>query len=227
MLVPWGGPEPVWPVSLVSYPKSCTLHHSVTGTLVFGTISPVHPIAWGPELEKRCLSPGVVRSHVAAQPGPVPCACTLHHPATGVLVPRTTIQEVRTHNLASQTKILHAYVITFCFRASICYCIPLQAGPRLHFCRNGLCCISRSRAGSWLRTAPPTATTTSASTDRRRHRLPLHQQRQRPPLWVARQQQRSPQGERYCKKVLAPVLLRGVTTRPLKPKSWGLSGRWL
>jgi hypothetical protein len=25
--VPWGGLEPVWPVSLVPYPKSCTLHH--------------------------------------------------------------------------------------------------------------------------------------------------------------------------------------------------------
>jgi hypothetical protein len=72
MPVPWGDPEPVWPVSLVPYPKSCTLHHSVTGALVFGTI--------GPELEKRCLSPGVVRSRVAAQPGPVPWACTLHHP---------------------------------------------------------------------------------------------------------------------------------------------------
>jgi hypothetical protein len=30
--VPWGGPEPVWPRSLVPYPKACTLHHSVTGT---------------------------------------------------------------------------------------------------------------------------------------------------------------------------------------------------
>jgi hypothetical protein len=39
--VPWGGPEPVWPLSLVPYPKACTLHHSVTGTLVFGAISPV------------------------------------------------------------------------------------------------------------------------------------------------------------------------------------------
>jgi hypothetical protein len=90
--VPWGGPEPVWPVSLVSYPKSCTLHHSMTGALVFGTIRPVCPTAWGPELEKRCLSPGVVQSRVAAQPGPVPWACTLHHPMAGVLVPRTTIQ---------------------------------------------------------------------------------------------------------------------------------------
>jgi hypothetical protein len=168
----------VWPVSLVPYPKSCTLHHSVMGALVFGTLSPVHPTAWGPELEKRCLSPGVVRSRVAAQPGPVPWACTLHHPAAGVLVPRTTIQEVRTHNLASQTKILYTYVITFRFRASICYDIPLQAGPQLHFCRNGLRCTSRSRAGSWLWIAPPTAATTSASTNRRRHRPPLHQQRQ-------------------------------------------------
>jgi hypothetical protein len=129
MPVPWCGPEPVWPVSLVPYPKSCTLHHSVKGALVFGTISPVRPTAWGPELENRCLSPGVVWSRVAAQPGPVPWACTLHHPATGVLVPRTTIQGVRTHNLPSQTKILYTYVITFCFRASICYYIPLQAGP--------------------------------------------------------------------------------------------------
>jgi hypothetical protein len=30
--VPWGGPEPMWPLSLVPYPKACTLHHSVTGT---------------------------------------------------------------------------------------------------------------------------------------------------------------------------------------------------
>jgi hypothetical protein len=52
MPVPWGGPEPVWPVSLVPYPKSCTLHHFMTRALVFGTISPVRPTAWGPELEK-------------------------------------------------------------------------------------------------------------------------------------------------------------------------------
>jgi hypothetical protein len=70
--VPWGGPEPVWPVSLVPYPKFCTLHHSVKGALVFGTISHVGPTTWGPKLEKRRLSPGVVRSRVAAQPGPVP-----------------------------------------------------------------------------------------------------------------------------------------------------------
>ena len=42
-LVPWGGPEPVWQLSLVPYPKACTLHHSVTGTLVFGAISHVGP----------------------------------------------------------------------------------------------------------------------------------------------------------------------------------------
>ena len=70
--VPWGGPEPVWPLSLVPYPKACTLHHSMTGTLVFGAISPVGPATWGPELENGHLSPGVVRSRVAAQPGPVP-----------------------------------------------------------------------------------------------------------------------------------------------------------
>jgi hypothetical protein len=98
--VPWGGPEPVWPVSLVPYPKPRTLHHSVMGALVFGAISPVGSTTWGPKLEKRCLSPGVVRSRVAAQPGPVPWACTFHHPTAGVLVPRTTIHGVRKHNLA-------------------------------------------------------------------------------------------------------------------------------
>jgi hypothetical protein len=94
----------VWPLSLVSYPKACTLHHPVTGTQVFGAISPVGPITWGPELENGHLSPGVVRSCVATQPGPIPWACTLHHSVTGVLVSRTTVQGVRTHNLASQAK---------------------------------------------------------------------------------------------------------------------------
>jgi hypothetical protein len=36
------------------------------GTLVFGAISPVGPATWGPELENGHLSPGVVRSRVAA-----------------------------------------------------------------------------------------------------------------------------------------------------------------
>jgi hypothetical protein len=99
-LVPWGGPEPVWLLSLVPYPKACTLHRSVTGTIVLRTISPVSPIAWGLELEKRHLSPGVARGRVAAQPGPVPWAYMLRHSVAGVLVPRTTIQGVRTHNLA-------------------------------------------------------------------------------------------------------------------------------
>jgi hypothetical protein len=98
--VPLGGPEPVWPLSLVPYQKACTLHRSVMGTLVLRIISPVDPTTWGPELEKRHLSPGVARSSVAAQPGPVPWSCMLCHSVAGVLVPRTTIQGVRTHNLA-------------------------------------------------------------------------------------------------------------------------------
>jgi hypothetical protein len=54
--VPWGGSKPVWPLSLVPYPKACTLHHSVMGTLVFGAISLVGPATWGPELENgTCL----------------------------------------------------------------------------------------------------------------------------------------------------------------------------
>jgi hypothetical protein len=98
--VPWGGPEPVWLLSLVPYPKAYTLHRSVTGTLVLRTISPVSPTTWGLKLEKRHLSPGVARSRVTAQPGPVPWAYMLRHSVAGVLVPRTTIQGVRTHNLA-------------------------------------------------------------------------------------------------------------------------------
>jgi hypothetical protein len=94
----------VWQLTLVLYLKACTLHHPVTGTLVFGAISHVGPATWGSELENEHLSPRVVRSHVAAQPGPIPWACTLHHSMTGVLVSRTTIQGVRTHNLASQTR---------------------------------------------------------------------------------------------------------------------------
>jgi hypothetical protein len=106
VLVPWGGPEPVRRVSLVPYPKPCTLQHSVTSALVLRAISPVGPTTWGPELEKRCLSPGVVWNHVAAQPGPVPWACMFHHSMTGVLVSRTTIQGVPTHNLLPLDKTL-------------------------------------------------------------------------------------------------------------------------
>jgi hypothetical protein len=106
VLVPWGGPEPGRPVSLVPYLEPCTLHHSVASTLVLRAISPVGPTTWGPELEKRRLSPGVVRNHVAAQPGPVPWACMFHPSVTGVLVSRTTIQEVRTHNLLPLAKTL-------------------------------------------------------------------------------------------------------------------------
>jgi hypothetical protein len=106
VLVPWGGPEPVRRVSLVPYPKPCTLQHSVTSALVLRAISPVGPTTWGPELEKRRLSPGVVWNHVAAQPGPVPWACMFHHSMTGVLVSRTTIQGVPTHNLLPLDKTL-------------------------------------------------------------------------------------------------------------------------
>jgi hypothetical protein len=66
VLVSWGGPEPVRPVNLVPYSKPCTLHHSVTSTLVLRAISHVGPTTWGPELEKRRLTPRVVRNHVVA-----------------------------------------------------------------------------------------------------------------------------------------------------------------
>jgi hypothetical protein len=90
----------VWLLSLVPYPKAYTLRRSVTGTLVLRTISLVGLTTCGPELEKRHLSPRVAQSRLAAQPSPVPWACILRHSVTGVLVPRTTIQGVWTHNLA-------------------------------------------------------------------------------------------------------------------------------
>jgi hypothetical protein len=62
------------------------------------------PTTWGPDLENEQLSPGVVWSRVAAQPGPVPWAWTFHHSATGVLVFRTAVQGNQTHNLASQAR---------------------------------------------------------------------------------------------------------------------------
>jgi hypothetical protein len=76
-----------------------------------------------------------------------------------------------------------------------------------------------------VRAASPATATTSTSADRQRQRPPLHQQRQRPLLRAAYQRWRSPQGVRHRKEVLAPVLMRGATTRPLKPKSRGLGGR--
>jgi hypothetical protein len=78
----------------------------MTSALVLRAISPMGPITWGPELEKRRLSPGVVRNHVAAQPGPIPWAYMFHHSAAGVLVSTTTIQGVRTHNLLPLAKTL-------------------------------------------------------------------------------------------------------------------------
>jgi hypothetical protein len=96
----------VQPVSLVPYRKHCTLHHPMTSTLVLRAISHVGPTTWDPELEKRRLSPRVVQNHVVAQPGPVPWACIFHHSVTDVLVSRTTIQGVRTHNLLPLAKTL-------------------------------------------------------------------------------------------------------------------------
>jgi hypothetical protein len=93
----------MWPLSLVPYPKACTLHHPVMGTQVFGAISPVGPATRGPELENGLLSPGVVWSHVATQPSPYRGSAR-STTVTGVLVSRTTVQGVRTHNLASQTR---------------------------------------------------------------------------------------------------------------------------
>jgi hypothetical protein len=41
-------------------------------------------------------------ARAAAQPGPVPWACTLHRPETSVLVSRTATQGGPTRNLATQ-----------------------------------------------------------------------------------------------------------------------------
>jgi hypothetical protein len=59
----------VWPVSLVSYPKSCTLRRSVAGVLVFKTIVMCVQQPGGPALKNGHLSPGGSGNHVAAQPG--------------------------------------------------------------------------------------------------------------------------------------------------------------
>jgi hypothetical protein len=47
-------------------PPLCDGHPSIW------SYSPVGPTTWGPALENGHLSPGVVRSRVAAQPCPVP-----------------------------------------------------------------------------------------------------------------------------------------------------------
>jgi hypothetical protein len=62
----------VWPVSLVPYTKSCTLHHSVAGVLVFKTKVICVQQPGGLALKNGHLSPGGSGNHVAAQPGPVP-----------------------------------------------------------------------------------------------------------------------------------------------------------
>jgi hypothetical protein len=96
---------------------------------VLGTISPVHPTTWGPELEKRCLSPGVVRSRVAAQPGPVPWACTLHHPAACVLVPRTTIQGVGYTTWLPKLRSCMHMLLHFASEQTYVITFPYKQGP--------------------------------------------------------------------------------------------------
>jgi hypothetical protein len=54
------------------------------------------------------------------------------------------------------------------------------------------------------------------------HRRPLQQQRQRPPLRVAKLQQRWPQGGRRCSDALAHVYARGART---STKSWRSGAR--
>jgi hypothetical protein len=48
----------MWPVSLVPYPKSCTLLHSVAGVLVFKTKVLCVQQPRGPSLKNKHLSPG-------------------------------------------------------------------------------------------------------------------------------------------------------------------------
>jgi hypothetical protein len=63
----------MWPVSLVPYPKSCTLRHSVMGVLLFKTIVLCVQQLGGPALKNEHLSPGGGSGNrVATQPGPVP-----------------------------------------------------------------------------------------------------------------------------------------------------------
>jgi hypothetical protein len=75
------------------------------------------------------LSPGVVRSRVAAQPGLIPWACTLHRLAAGVLVPRTTIQgSGRTTWLPRLRSCIHM-LLHSAFKADIFATFPYEWDP--------------------------------------------------------------------------------------------------
>jgi hypothetical protein len=73
----WSGA--VWPLSLVPYPKACTLHH------------PVSPTTWGSALENGHLSPGVVWSRVSRSAWSRTVSLHAHHSATNVLVFGTAV----------------------------------------------------------------------------------------------------------------------------------------
>jgi hypothetical protein len=151
----------MWLVSLVPYPKSCTLHHSVMGALVFGTISHVGLTTWGPELEKRHLSPGVVWSlcgrsawsRTVSLHTPPLCGRCSSTPSRGsghtTWLPRLkSCVHMLLHSSSKQT-----YVITF----------PYKRGP------------SSIYAG--MNCAAPAGVVPEAGSERphRRRRPPLHQ----------------------------------------------------
>jgi len=70
-LVPWSGPEQC---SRLAWSRTVSLHSPpfCDGWLSIWSYSSVGPTTWGPAQENGHLSPGVVRSSVAAKPGPIP-----------------------------------------------------------------------------------------------------------------------------------------------------------
>jgi hypothetical protein len=79
----------------------------------------------------------------------------------GVLVLEATIQGVRTHNMASQAKILRTYVITFCSQANV-ITFPYKRDP--------------SSISAGMDYAAPAGVTLEASSGQphQRRRPPLH-----------------------------------------------------
>jgi hypothetical protein len=90
---------------------------------------------------------------------------------------------------------------------------------RCHYKRNS----GSTRAGT---NNPPHWRACRATKPQAARRRPLRQQRQRPPLRVAKQRQRWPQGGRCCNKVLAhtPTRGRGQAIKAKEPEAQSADG---
>jgi hypothetical protein len=77
-LVPWGGPEPVWPLSLVPYPKACTLHRSRDG----------YPSIWSYKSGgSDNLGSGTREETLVSWGGPEPCSRSAWSRTVGLHAP--------------------------------------------------------------------------------------------------------------------------------------------